>query len=247
MRKVLSMLMVAIMLFTLAPTQKAEAAVKLSKSSITIETGKTATLKITGTTKKVTWSSNKKSVATVSTKGTVTAKSVGSATITAAVSGKKYTCKVTVSPKQYSEGQYKVGKDIKEGEYVIFAMKDKTGYFSLTEDANGDNIITNDNFDYNTIIYIKDGEYLELSRAYAIAIKDVTKLTTTGTGMFKVGVFLPAGEYKLIADKNESGYYCIYADNRHDKIITNDNFKGTSYVTVEDDQYLELSRCKIQQ
>lgn len=223
------------------------ATIKISKTSLSLIAGNTTTLKITGTTKKVKWSSSKKSIVTVSTKGTVTAKSVGSTTITASVSGKKYTCKVTVSPKQYAEGQYKVGKDIKAGEYVVFATKDKAGYFSLTKDANGDDIISNDNFDYNTIIYIKNGEYLELSRAYAVAITDVKKLTTTGTGMFKIGVFLPSGEYKLSADKNESGYYCIYADNRHDKIVSNDNFKGTSYVTVEEGQYLELSRCKIVQ
>jgi hypothetical protein len=44
----------------------------------------------------VKWTSSKKSVATVSSKGVVKAKKKGTATITAKVSGKKYTCKVTV-------------------------------------------------------------------------------------------------------------------------------------------------------
>ncbi len=96
MKKVFSVLMVLIMLSSfMLPSTHAAAAIKISKSSLTLTIGKTATLKITGTTKAAKWESNKNSVATVS-KGKVTAKKAGSATITATVGGKKYTCKVTV-------------------------------------------------------------------------------------------------------------------------------------------------------
>lgn len=44
----------------------------------------------------VKWSSSKKSVATVSSAGTITAKKKGTATITATAGNKRYTCKVTV-------------------------------------------------------------------------------------------------------------------------------------------------------
>jgi len=70
--------------------------IKISKTSITLEEGQTHKLSISGTTKTVTWSSSNKSIATVSSKGTITAKTKGSVTITASVNGKKYTCKVTV-------------------------------------------------------------------------------------------------------------------------------------------------------
>lgn len=74
-----------------------EAAVKISKSSATLEVGKTLTLKITGSTSKPTWTSSKTSVATVNkTTGKVTAKKAGTATITGKIGSKKYTCKVTV-------------------------------------------------------------------------------------------------------------------------------------------------------
>ncbi|WFR56643.1 Ig-like domain-containing protein [Anaerocolumna sp. AGMB13025] len=73
------------------------AAINLSKKEITLEVGKSQTLKITGTKQKVTWSSGKKTVATVSSTGKVTAKGVGTTVITAAVNKKKYTCKVTVT------------------------------------------------------------------------------------------------------------------------------------------------------
>lgn len=72
------------------------ATVKISAKKVTLEVGKTKTLKITGTEEKVTWQTSKKSVATVSKSGKVTAKKPGKATITATVNKKKYTCSVTV-------------------------------------------------------------------------------------------------------------------------------------------------------
>ena len=72
------------------------ASIKLNKTSITLYTGKTSTLKVSGTSKKVTWSTSNKKVATVSSKGVVSAKSPGQATITAKVSNKNLKCRVTV-------------------------------------------------------------------------------------------------------------------------------------------------------
>jgi hypothetical protein len=81
----------------LQPAAVAEAAtVKLNKKTLTLEVGKSATLKITGTKSKVTWTTSNKKVATVSSAGKVTGKKDGKATITATVNKKKYTCAVTV-------------------------------------------------------------------------------------------------------------------------------------------------------
>ena len=74
----------------------AASSVKLSDTSITLIVGKSKTLKLQNTNKRVIWSSSKKSIATVNSKGKVIAKKPGKATITAKVSGKKYTCKVNV-------------------------------------------------------------------------------------------------------------------------------------------------------
>ena len=60
--------------------------VKINKTKVTITEGKTVQLKVTGTKKKVKWSTSKKSVATVTTKGKVTGK-------------KTLKCKVTVKKK----------------------------------------------------------------------------------------------------------------------------------------------------
>ena len=151
----------------------------------------------------------------------------------------------TIYETKYESGQYKVGVDIPSGEYVVFSDSG-SGYFAITSDSNGDDIIANENFNYNSIIAVNDGEYFELSRCSAVPIEEVNTLPIDSADMFKVGVHIPAGEYKLLAD-SEGGYYCIYNDNRQDDIEANDNFDGQSYVSVSEGQYLLLSRCHIEQ
>ena len=74
--------------------------IRLNKSTATVEAGKTlqlsATLEPTGATGSVTWTSNNTSVATVDN-GLVTAKTTGTATITATVASYSASCVVTVT------------------------------------------------------------------------------------------------------------------------------------------------------
>ncbi len=84
--------------------------VSLNKTSLSMTVGDTQTLTATvspsnATNKAVTWSSNNTSVATVSSSGVVTAKAVGSATISVKTNdeGKTASCLVTVSPKEQTE------------------------------------------------------------------------------------------------------------------------------------------------
>lgn len=94
LRKLL--LLITMLTLTLSFPLTSHAAVKINKKSLTLTKTQTATLKISGTKKKIKWSSSKKSVASVSSKGKVTAKKKGTAVITAKIGNKKYTCKVTV-------------------------------------------------------------------------------------------------------------------------------------------------------
>lgn len=95
--KLLLSLLVIVATFTLGFEVPVHAAkVKLSKKSTTLEVGQKKTIKVKGTTKKVTWSSSDKKIATVNSKGKITAKSEGTCKITAKVGSKKLTCKVTV-------------------------------------------------------------------------------------------------------------------------------------------------------
>ena len=72
--------------------------IKLSETSCSIVKGKTRQLRatITGTTRKPSWSSSNSSVASVNSKGKITAKKKGTAVITCKVGSKKVTCRVTV-------------------------------------------------------------------------------------------------------------------------------------------------------
>lgn len=70
--------------------------IKINKKKATIYVGKTVQLKVKGTKKKVTWKSSNKKIATVTSKGKVKGVANGSATITAKLGKKSYTCKVTV-------------------------------------------------------------------------------------------------------------------------------------------------------
>lgn len=81
---------------SLPATGQAASKISLNKASLSVMKGKSAILKLSGTTKKVTWSSSKKSVATVNSAGKVTGKKKGTAVITAKVGSKKYRCNVTV-------------------------------------------------------------------------------------------------------------------------------------------------------
>lgn len=86
----------------ITPSNDAAAAkLKISKKKATLTVGKTLKLKVTGA-KKAKWSSSNSRVASVSQKGVVKAKSVGTAKITAKVKSKKVTCKVSVKSKKTS-------------------------------------------------------------------------------------------------------------------------------------------------
>lgn len=77
-------------------TATVEAAAKLNKTSVSLPKGGSTQLSVSGTSKKVTWKSNNTGVATVNSKGKVSAKKAGKATITAKVNGKTYKCTVKV-------------------------------------------------------------------------------------------------------------------------------------------------------
>ncbi len=154
---------------------------------------------------------------------------------------------------KYNPGTYKVGVDIPAGEYVVFCDNTLTGYLEISSDSTGnlDSIIGNENFDYNSIVVLEDGQYFKITGAYAILIDEAGELNISGSGTFKIGTHLKAGEYKLECTDNilGYGYYEVDSAPTHtlDSIVTNENFEGNTYVTVSDGQYLKISSAKIVQ
>lgn len=108
-------LVVAFVTVTCMPLQASAAGkVALNKNKLVLEMGTTQTLKVKNTKKSVKWSTSNKKVVKVK-KGVLTPVSVGMATVTAKVSGKSYTCKVTVA--DYT------GMSIEQKQVVSYALK----------------------------------------------------------------------------------------------------------------------------
>lgn len=149
----------------------------------------------------------------------------------------------------YEAGQYKVGLDMVPGMYVLMSTSDYAGYFSVTSDANGRDILFNDNFETNSVIEVEWGEYVELKRCIAVEANAFYREYSIKDGlsgvMLRVGYDIMPGEYRLVTTGDMMGYYCIYDDARHDDIVDNDNFENSSYVSVRYGQFLILNRCRI--
>lgn len=144
-KKAMALLMAAVLAGSTLYSGVADAAsaIKLNKKTAKIAVGKSVTLKVRGTKKKVKWKSSKKSVATVSAKGKVTGKKAGKAVVTAKVKGKTLKCKVTVTKKQAAKktaktaGKKNTTSDISLQKKVISIVnknRKKKGLEALTMD-----------------------------------------------------------------------------------------------------------------
>lgn len=112
-KKVLVVVMAAIMLMTLLPSSEAMAdEVYLIRTGgyYDLVIGGTIMFEVSGTKDTVTWSSSNKKVATVTDTGLVKGIKAGKATITAKVSGKKYTEDVEVKKQLVAELAFKAPK-----------------------------------------------------------------------------------------------------------------------------------------
>ena len=146
---------------------------------------------------------------------------------------------------QYDAGMYKVGTDIPAGEYIL--EPSAMAYYQVASDSTGalESIVSNDNFSGTRYITVSDGQYLTLTSCTAYPASYVSegkvKNDNLPGGMYKVGVDIEAGEYKVTPDG--SGYYEVDSSSAGtlDVIVANENFSSDVYVTVADGQYLKLS------
>lgn len=150
--------------------------------------------------------------------------------------------------KTYPAGMYKIGSDIPAGMYYLQAEGSAKAYFCISADSSGNSIVENDNFGSHYFLEIEDGDYLELTRCVAIPIEDAEiefDQNNLTEGMYRVGIDIPAGEYKLTQTSNLAAYVCVYEGcSKNRDIITNDNFENQKYITVKDGNYLLIIRCE---
>lgn len=195
----------------------------LNRKSATLSKGKTLTLKATispknATNKTIKWKSSNTKVATVNSKGKVTAKGSGTAKITAKTNnGKAATATITVPYlKNLSAGTWKAGKDIPAGRYQI-----------TTTSGSGNLIITMNSYDrfINEILSSKDDGFgvtrvttdiksgdsikiMSLNSVQFTRVKHV-KSNTLHSGYWTVGKDINPGKYKITTPKG-SGNLFIY-------------------------------------
>jgi hypothetical protein len=161
------------------------------------------------------------------------------------------TTEAEATAKYYQEGVYKVGKDLPAGEYLLISYDDQYvgGYMCVSSDSNQNDIIHNELFLTFHYITVENGQYLELTRCGAVSVEEdlitFKSYDDLGPGMYRIGTDIPAGEYKLIADKDAiAAYSCIYDNSTASrKIISNDIINNNAYVTVKQGQYLLLKSC----
>ena len=153
----------------------------------------------------------------------------------------------TTEKKWIPEGMYKIGTDIPEGEYFVWA----TSYFcsvQVSSDSSGSvaSNITTEMCDTFMFISVKSGQYLDVSGGSFVPanIAPVPEMQENGTykpGMYRVGIDIPAGEYKVTATgdfcyiqvlKDSFGLISSHANTEY--------VDGQAYVTVIEGQYLSV-------
>lgn len=187
MKKLLTWLFVTMLTLTITPSvnAQAKAKIKLNKTSITLQKGKSYTLKLKGTKKKAKWTSSKKTIATVTKKGKVTAQKPGTAVITAKIGKKKYKCKVRVWQKTITKKPTNnnteitpnpIGTRTNPANPRTGITLDATGgrvYFKLTETLKGqeaENRLLQMN---QSLEEIKQGEYENPGTTLVLFVYDV--------------------------------------------------------------------------
>ena len=150
---------------------------------------------------------------------------------------------------RYSPAKYKVGVDMPAGEYKLFCT-DSEAYYCISADVNDDDIIRNGSFSGQAYIDVCKGQYVSFQECYALPVLEAPLFDSSrgiyGPGEYKVGLEIPAGEYR-ITSLSDNGYYSLelHSGNGERDIIRNDYFENATYVEISNGQILTLHDCKI--
>lgn len=114
LKKITVLLLAVVMVVTMLPVQThAASKIQLNKTSTTLYVKNNTTLKISGTSKNAKWATSNRKVATVTSKGKVTAVKAGTAYIYAKIGKKTYKCKVKVKSPYLNQTTVKIERNEK--------------------------------------------------------------------------------------------------------------------------------------
>lgn len=190
------------------PNVQAASKVKLNKTSVTLQKGKSITLKLKGVKKnKVKWSSNKKKVASVTQKGKVTGRRVGTAKITAKVGTKKYSCKVKVIKKQEETPQpqetdntWEVSEIKTFGDFEYRMDYDGNSIQFYKYNGTDPNVVIPSEVEGHPVKFISDNVFRDSTTIVSVIIPDT--IIQIGSGVCKncpnlTSVVIPASVTKI--------------------------------------------------
>lgn len=225
-----------IMLLIVCMAVPVSAAGKINKKKVTLKVGQTLQLKVTGTKGKVKWTSSKKSVATVSSKGRVKAKKKGSATITAKIGKKKYTCKVTVKKASNGNGGFGGNPNANSSgkKNVVSYHAESTPYGAVA--------ILENHYDHAVdltveFIYYLNGTMVGVDKDYNFAFAAHSKCALQGWNSdktwdsFKINLNIKKASSSVIT--NNSGiHYSANFGNRNVVVKVDNNGRKNAFTTI---------------
>lgn len=234
MKKLLAFVLAFAMIITIYQPSAAYAATKktrLNAKIMTLQVGQKKTLKVknAGKKAKLKWSSNKKSIATVSKKGVVKAVKAGNAVVTCKVTTKngkttKLTCKVavkktakvtslTVGSQSELEKALK-NKNVRkitvatQGAVTFTVPQGNYSKVDLVINAPNADVVNNGKFKSIDIQAIKPNTYRENAKGNVITVSatgDARVIVETGATVAKIMVSGSKGNVKLVVDGTLSG------------------------------------------
>lgn len=234
MKKLLAFVLAFAMIITIYQPLAAYAATKktrLNAKIMTLQVGQKKTLKVknAGKKAKLKWSSNKKSIATVSKKGVVKAVKAGNAVVTCKVTTKngkttKLTCKVavkktakvtslTVGSQSELEKALK-NKNVRkitvatQGAVTFTVPQGNYSKVDLVINAPNADVVNNGKFKSIDIQAIKPNTYRENAKGNVITVSatgDARVIVETGATVAKIMVSGSKGNVKLVVDGTLSG------------------------------------------
>ena len=234
MKKLLAFVLAFAMIITIYQPSAAYAATKkirLNAKTMTLQVGQKKTLKVknAGKKAKLKWSSNKKSVATVSKKGVVKAVKAGNTVVTCKVTTKngkttKLTCKVAVKKTAKVTSltvgsQKELEKALKnknvtkitvatQGAVTFTVPQGDYSKVELVINAPNADVVNNGKFKSIDIQAIKPNTYRENAKGNVITVSatgDARVIVETGATVEKIMVSGSKGNVKLVVDGTLSG------------------------------------------
>jgi fibronectin type 3 domain-containing protein len=150
-----------------------------------------------------------------------------------------------------SQRQYKVGRDIPAGTYVLYESDPVFfGEVQVRKDSYNKypSIVGQDFFVGRIYVTVQNGQYLSFRGDIGYPLTKAPALdTSSGTlidGMYLVGKDIPAGTYSIVSYNTYSGYaggyYVVYSNSTHSiaAIIQKGDLTVNRDVTVANGQYL---------